>query len=156
MEISIIFYFSKMNPLLKQQILCKMTMIVFLFIFCFISTSGILALFAPCNYTIQSQCGDAEDCRPNLKTCYCGGFGENKRINILNSDHYCCVPPPKNESWCYSGYSDTYLLTYCTKGEVISKSVPCQGNCYNDYKINYDKSLGPQAMFQCTVGKIGP
>ena len=96
---------------------------------------------------VKSQCGDAEECHHNSLECRCGGSVEEYRINILNSDLYCCVPPPKDESWCWSYYCDF------DEAEIISKSLPCQGYCYNDYKIHYNATLGPQAMFQCESGE---
>ena len=115
-------------------------MIVFLFVTCFVSIriNGEI----PCNFTSQSQCGDAEECHSTLWDCLC----DNKYINILQSDLYCCVPPPKDEPWCQ--WPDA-----CVEGDTISKTVPCQGKCYNDYKIDYNMTLGPRAMFQCDNGE---
>ena len=98
-----------------------------------------------CNFTTQSQCGDAEECHPNSDDCHCG-FTWMNEINILNTDLYCCVPPPKDELWCSDPFN-------CYEGNITSKTVPCQGKCYNDYKIDYNRTLGPQAMFQCDNGK---
>ena len=134
-----------------------MTMIIFLFIFCIISSGideddnfGVSAEEIPCNYTSQSKCGDAEICIHNSLNCYC----KDNEINILNSDLYCCVPPPNNEPWCFSEYS--FYNGWSSKcreaGEIISKTLPCEGECYNDYKINYNMTLGPHSMFQCENG----
>ena len=114
-------------------------MIVFLFVICFFSIR--INGESPCNFTFQSQCGDAEECHHTIEDCFCG----SKKINILQSDLFCCVPLPQDEPWC-TGIT-------CEEGDIISETVPCQGKCYNDYKIDYNMTLGPRAMFQCDNGE---
>ena len=117
-----------------------MTMLALLFLICFIPF-GINEdnnFDNACNFTSQSQCGDAKLCHQNSEDCFCG----NEMINILTTDNYCCVPPPRDGPWCN--------IQNCPEGEIINKTTPCnKGKCYNDYKINYNKTLGPHAMFQC-------
>ena len=92
-----------------------MTMLALLFLICFIPF-GINEdnnFDNACNFTSQSQCGDAKLCHQNSEDCFCG----NEMINILTTDNYCCVPPPRDGPWCN--------IQNCPEGEIINKTTPC-------------------------------
>ena len=108
-----------------------------------LSTNGVEG-GSDCDFTHESACGDA--CISQNSYCFCAGHSDT--INTLVQDLYCCAPPPWEEPWCV----DTGT---CLQGEVLNTSQMCHDRCYNDYVNSYNKTIGPQAKFQCGDECVG-
>ena len=109
---------------------------IFLFLF-YLFTNGVGG-DGDCNFIQESACGDA--CMAQGGDCFCGDHPDT--INTLVQDLYCCTPPPREEPWCADNGT-------CLQGEVLTTSQMCRGRCYNQYGESDNKTLGPQAKFQC-------